>query len=373
VELFSWYTAKILPGKARKYLGRGSQVTSGAYDTLRTDKITTIPNYQVPIKYRVRFVTTLEGRGEPVEGDGSYGGEAVGNEFRFERGSVFITNVTMEKGVNPTYWRMAPAEDKYTGFTLETWDPARPQATGIQNIHIANGAISSDKLKRFSIFDDHINNNAKIQESKLLLNFPTHGHTNKALIDSITGFGSSGTSTNIAREDHDHTSFDDLTITGTLKEVGKYEIVHRRPLYGLAGDMQFQTDSTTWEDMTTAYGLFDRGRYGLPEAKTGAKRYYRLYAVYSDNITSSDADVRTRIRILSNDGSTTFYEWKMPYSWGTSSGRGDLFSSYFQTDDTSVNQKIQVRIQNDAGTYAGTDKEVGIIWLELIAYDVYES
>ena len=65
IELFTWYTDKMMPGLARKYLGRGSQITSGAYDTPRVDSATSMPNYQVPIKYRVRFKTELQGRGVP--------------------------------------------------------------------------------------------------------------------------------------------------------------------------------------------------------------------------------------------------------------------------------------------------------------------
>ena len=79
----------MMPGLARKYLGRGSQITSGAYDTPRVDSVTSLPNYQVPIKYRVRFKTELQGRGVP-DGipDIGAGGEVGDRILKFEQGSV---------------------------------------------------------------------------------------------------------------------------------------------------------------------------------------------------------------------------------------------------------------------------------------------
>ena len=55
---------------------------------------------------------------------------------------------------------------------IEKWDPSKPQDTGIQTDHLANGLVTSEKIKSFSIRDQHIANNASIQESKLNLNFP---------------------------------------------------------------------------------------------------------------------------------------------------------------------------------------------------------
>lgn len=355
VELFSWYATKLSPGKARKYLGRGSQVTSGAYDNPRTDRVTNIPNNQTPLKYRIRFQTTLEGRGEPIAGIGGYGGEA-GAKFTFERGSVMITDVVMEHGVNPTYWRMAPSVDKYPGFMIESWDVNEHDKTGIQEHHIAEGAVTSSKIKAFSIMDRHIDNNAEIQESKLLLNYPTHNHNNKNFLDSIDG------------NEEGFIFENNIKVNGVIKEMGKHEVVHRRPLYGLAGDLQFQTNSSTWELLNSQYSLFG---HAIPEVKDGAVRYYKLYSVYGDNILQSDT-VRPRIRLKDKTTSSIIYEWVMPATFGAANGRRDSFSPQFTTE--SLNDiDIEVTIQNDAITYSGTAKEVGIEWLELVAYDVYEE
>lgn len=366
IELFEWYPVKHSTEKARKYLGRGTQVMSGAYNTIRSDKETKIPNNQVPIKYNVRFKTELLGRGDPEEGVGSQGGETGG--FTFERGSVMFTSITMEEGVNPTYWRMAPSVDKYPGFMIEEWDIKDPIHTGIQNAHIANGAITSAKLKTFSILDKHIDPEAGIQEEKLDLNYPTHDHSNKDVIDMITGFGLSGTSNDIARADHTHANLEELTVNGPIKEIGKYEIVHRKPLYGIAGDLQMQTSSSSWENIVNFYSLFGDG---IPTPKEGATRYYKLYAVYGDNILETD-DVRGRIRLKQTSNNLTVYEWKMPYTWGEANGRKDAYSEAFSTDSTE-DISIELRVQNDLNNYSGDTKEIGIEWLELIAYDVYEG
>ncbi len=354
VELFTWYTAKISPYKARKYLGRGTQVLSGAYDSLRVDKDLGIPNNQVPVRYRLRFQTTLEGRADAVDGEGGTGGEIGDRKWRFEQGAAMVTNVTMEKGVNPTYWRMAPAADKYTGFAIESWDSQEPKHTGIQTSHIANGAITADKIKAFSIIDEHIASNAKIQESKLSLNYATHPHEDLAALDKIM------------------LSDGGILVDGKVKQQGQYEIVHRRPLYGIAGDLQFQTDSTTWETMVFAYGPFG---YALPSVQTSANRYYRLYAIYSDDITNTDASatIAPRVRVELASDTILVYEWKMPHTYGAVNDQRDAYSSYFQVSGLTSGDhcNVKVRIQNDACNYAAGGKSVGIKYLELIAYDVF--
>ena len=54
--------------------------------------------------------------------------------------------------------------------------------------------------------------------------------------------------------------------------------------------------------------------------------------------------------------------------------RRDAYSSYFTDSSSPGVYKVQVRIQNSTGTYDGSlNKRVGIDWLELIAYDVFED
>lgn len=385
VELFSWYTDKKSPGAARKYLGRGSQIFSGTYDNPRTDNETRLPNHEVPIKYRIRFKTELRGRGDPSQNpDIGSGGELGDRANRFERGTILITNVNFEEGVNPTYWRMSPSSDKHPGFSIESWNPLKPKSTGIQNHHIANASIDRDKIKTFSIIDAHISNNAKIQESKLDLNFPTHGHSNMAFLNQLTGFGDGAN--DVARGNHTHNYLSssggtvsgelsvegNLVVGGTIKQANKYEVVHRRPLYGLAGDLQLETGSSSWIDVTKLQkNLFG---YAMPPVQEGATRYYRLYAVYGDNISSEDS-VRARMRIATSGTPTNvLHEWTLPETGANHKDLRDCYSEYFSIPSLeSSDHKIQIRIQNSSGTYSGEDKRIELEWLELVAYDVFES
>jgi DNA-binding beta-propeller fold protein YncE len=391
-ELFSWYTDKIAPGSSRKYLGQGSQTMSGAYDALRVDNQNKLPDNSVPIKYQVRIRTELR---DKTGGTGG-GGELGIVSGKFERGTVIVSNVNLEKGTIPTYWRMAPSSDKITGFSIEEWNITDPVNTGIHTKHIADGAITPNKIRPFTIQDIHIDTDAAIQESKLDLNFPTHEHgSNNAILaelNKVTGWGTSGSTYKIARADHNH---DDVyvkksgasgstTITGdlildgnvtipsdhALKHIGEYEIVHRRPLYGIADDLQFQTSSTDWEDLVRALGLT---QYAMPSPKTGATRYYRLYAIYSDDCTSDGAT--PRLRIMNETKTASIYEWSMPGTWSDERyWRRDAYSPFFSMSNPG-HVYIQMRIQNDAGNFDNSvaQHDVGLRWLELIAYDVYES
>ena len=355
VELHSWHTDKLSPGLTRKYLGKGSQITSGAYDTPRVDKDSKLPNNQVPLKYRVRFKTELRDRGTPETspdpGMGS-GGELGDRQARFEHGAVMITNVNMEKGINATYWRMSPTFDKYPGFMIEDWDPVRPLDTGIHERHLADGSVTNTKLKSFSVVDRHIANDAGIQESKLLLNHPTHGHNNKAILDSISGWGTSGISTLMARSDHKHNM-----------------VVHRRPLHGIAGDLHFETGSHEWVVLGEYRNIFG---YGNPEKQEGSTRVYQLYIVYGDDILE-ELPVRPIVRIRTKEANPEIVcLWRLPANGTGTLDERDLYSPMFVAEDMNKDHIIEVAIQNEDGTYqGGYDCSVGIEWLELIAHDLF--
>jgi hypothetical protein len=160
-------------------------------------------------------------------------------------------------------------------------------------------------------------------------------------------------------------STDVTTVNGTLKvqngsiqEIGAYEEVHRRPIYGIAGDLQFQTDSTTFDTITDYYDL---STYALPTVQTGATRYYRLYVVFSDDITSTQATAGQKgtIRIAG----ATNKDLDLPTTWGSANGRRDWFSGYF-TDLPTGNGNLQAKL-------ATTGNNLGIRWVELVAYDKF--
>jgi hypothetical protein len=149
-----------------------------------------------------------------------------------------------------------------------------------------------------------------------------------------------------------------LQVNGTIQEVGSYEEVHRRPIYGIAGDLQFQTDSTTFDTITDYYDL---STYALPTVQSGATRYYRLYVVYSDDITSTQATAgqKATIRIAG----ATNKDLDLNTTWGSPNGRRDWFSAYF-TDLPTGNGNLQAKL-------ATTGNSLGIRWIELVAYDKF--
>jgi hypothetical protein len=149
-----------------------------------------------------------------------------------------------------------------------------------------------------------------------------------------------------------------LVVNGNVQEVGSYEEVHRRPLFGIAGDLQFQTDSTVFEDIVYNY---QPSAYALPSAQTGSTRYYRLYVIYSDDITGTQQTngQKATIRLAG----ATNKDIDLPYTWGDPNNRRDWYSDYF-TDLPNDHTTIQAKL-------ALSGNSLGIRWIELIAYDKF--
>lgn len=146
---------------------------------------------------------------------------------------------------------------------------------------------------------------------------------------------------------------------GTIQEVGKYVEVHRRPIYGLAGDLQFQTDSVVFEDIVT--NVYSINGSALPAVQAGATRYYRLYIVYSDDITGTQqsAGQKATLRIAG----PTNKDIDLPNVWGEVNARKDWFSGYF-TDLPAGHANFQAKL-------AQAGNNLGIRWIELVAYDKF--
>jgi YVTN family beta-propeller protein len=195
---------KVIAEQAKWYQGKGRQTTEGAYDTPRTNPDTGLQDYSVPIKYRVRVLSQLSPVGSTQE-----------------RGTIYVTSAIFETGKQSTHWRRSEASDVYAGNKIQTWDSNNPMSTGIQSAHLADGAVRSSKILPSAVYDYHISNYARIQEHKLELNYPTHDHTNKAFLDTMTGFagtsGNYGTGNTVARGDHKH---DYLPLSGGVTVTG---------------------------------------------------------------------------------------------------------------------------------------------------------
>lgn len=203
---------KIICEQTKGYQGVGRQSSEGAYDEQRISPDTGLPDKSIAIKYRFRVRCELN----PIGGVE-------------ERGIAYVTSCIMETGKLSSHWRMSQSSDFFPGTRIEAWDGSQPHKTGIQNFHLANGAVRGNKIMSHTIMDHHVSPYARISEFKLDLKYATHPHgkyvpdpmhssgkrfiSNKHILDEITGFGPSGDSTLIARADHIHT--DMLQVGGT--------------------------------------------------------------------------------------------------------------------------------------------------------------
>jgi hypothetical protein len=234
---------KIVPTSAQWYIGDTIQSSEGAYNSPRLNPDTGLPDYSVAIKYRMRFRVDL-----------SQGATLSDGTKKPGRGIAYATSAIFETGKLSTHWRRSEASDKVPGSQIEAWDGNNPHKTGIQNFHLANGAVKGNKIAPLVIMDHHINGYARISEAKLKLNYPTHRHgraiyaphpldanaqievafiPNNDTLDSIEGWyvcpdhadGTPctvcGTSNTLARGDHSHDEIkNDLAITGNLNVSG---------------------------------------------------------------------------------------------------------------------------------------------------------
>jgi hypothetical protein len=164
-------------------------------------------------------------------------------------------------------------------------------------------------------------------------------------------------------------STDTTTVTGslvipsgsTIKQIGKEVEVMRFPLFGISGDMQFQTDNTTFDNIIDHYWTFDNGvRSCLPAVPAGATRKFKLLVGYSTVGVTSPAT----LRIVQQGTTTEITSVVLNTVQGGATGVvRTLISPAFTTAYTG-HTTFQAKCDN-----AGT--ELGIKYIEVIAYDVY--
>jgi hypothetical protein len=187
---------KIVSSQSQSYVGTGRQSTESAYDDLRKNPDTGLADGSVPLRYRLRLKAQLN----PQSGN-------------TEQGILYATSFIFEQGKLSSHWRMSQSSDLIPSTKLAPFDAMQPHNTGIQSQHLAFGSVNGNIILPGAVVNHHISNYAKIAEYKLDLNYPTHGHTNKAVLDLITGLGTSGVSSIISRDDHTHTGM--LVVGGT--------------------------------------------------------------------------------------------------------------------------------------------------------------
>jgi hypothetical protein len=234
--------------------------------------------------------------------------------------------------------------------------PTANVAAGIQVVQVqdfnANDLFTIDSSGNVTV-----RGNLNVSGSTVYQNATTTSG-NQTIVGSLTVSGN----TNLGGS-----STDTTTIKGTMlipsgtvvKQIGIYNEVHRRPLYGIAGDMRFQTDTVGYESVSEFNG--DLAGYASPQSPSGATRYYRLYAIYGDDITQPQASggQSGKIRLSGN----TVKDFNLSYSWWIPDARRDWYSPYF-TDIPAGNVDVYAGL-------AQSGNNLGIRWIELLYYDVY--
>ncbi len=146
----------------------------------------------------------------------------------------------------------------------------------------------------------------------------------------------------------------------SVKKPLQYQLVHRRPIYGIANDTPIDCQGNWVQVGNTQYGLIDQ--YGAPAVQSGATRYCRLYAVWVDNIT--DTTKSFNIWLDSNNGSGYDLNFNMGYTWGGLSDRRDGYSSLVIAPSNGGH--YVVKMINSSGSYTSR-----LYYLELQLFDVF--
>ena len=135
----------------------------------------------------------------------------------------------------------------------------------------------------------------------------------------------------------------------------RQQMVHRRIIYGYAGDAVLGY-STKWKPVrSTIYGPFG---YAVPAIQPGAVRKYRLYAIYSDTMSTAGEH---RVQFVLADKSV------VPFKLGRTFGQGnpynrDGFSDWHVGGASTSHGKVNIRT-----TVAG-----GVLYyLELQTWDFF--
>lgn len=153
----------------------------------------------------------------------------------------------------------------------------------------------------------------------------------------------------------------DLRLEGNFKPIGDYLEVGRFPIYGIGGDLQFQIDSLTFEEIISHYSTFDtNGGSCLPPVQSGASRYYKILVSYS----STGSDTST-IRMVQTGTETELFSFILPAVNGDvslGSTARTWMSSPFTTSYTG-GTTLQLKKNVSGG--------VGVRYVEIVAYDYY--
>jgi hypothetical protein len=152
-----------------------------------------------------------------------------------------------------------------------------------------------------------------------------------------------------------------ITTTNGVIQTGKYYEVGRVPLFGIAGDIQYQSDVTAFEDITAnLYALFNLSLTSnpIPPVASGATRKYKLKIAFS--VTGFNA---ITVRLVETSSTANAKDFNLTMTDLAMDGsRQFLLTDDFTQASTGSTWKLQAKT---------TGGNMAIMYVELLAYDVY--
>jgi hypothetical protein len=136
------------------------------------------------------------------------------------------------------------------------------------------------------------------------------------------------------------------------------QMVHRRPILGLAGHGPFAFDQH-WRDIIHLYGPFG---YGVPSVQSNAERKYRLYAIYTDNMTTQ-GEIEVQFNL---ENPALYPNFKLGRTWGGNAGSSrDAFSDWKSASEVNTSHgRAHIR--------ATVPSQGTLYYLELQTWDFYK-
>jgi len=140
------------------------------------------------------------------------------------------------------------------------------------------------------------------------------------------------------------------------------QLVNKRIIWGLAGDAPLKYGKP-WTNIRSIYNPFFQYADGRPQP--GAARKYRLYAIYSDNMTTPTGGENQVRFTASNSGSTV--QAALGKTWGgVEDNTRDDYSPLFDGWPFHSNDHARVDIRTTANGTSGI-----LRYLELQAWDIF--
>lgn len=134
-------------------------------------------------------------------------------------------------------------------------------------------------------------------------------------------------------------------------------MVHKRILFRYAVDTNF-TAGSSWTDIRYHYRLFG---YACPAVQLGTTRFYRLYAIYTDNMTT-EGENQFMFKMIDS----TEVHFLLPKTHGgTGCQNRDAYNNWLQQPESNehATSKIKTSISG---------KTISLHNLELQTWDFFE-